>query len=217
MAMRRAGLGFACCVLLMVAAARPCGGAAAKGAAKGATVELERKYLSVGSSEINDSPRQFIGRFVEIKDVFDRKPEYLPKGISRYGISSRTHRAFETSPLTGSHMLCVVPRANEEALKVLDSPVVKGTKILLRGRVMRPIGVHTIFMVEEMYRGWEVRSIDIRRDVVVTLRSAKSSARRTYTIPELGRVYRIQIPGVKELIYLKVELKEPQAAKKGGR
>ena len=213
--MRRAAVALACCALLMVAAAPPGSGSGAKDAAKGATVELERKYLSVGPSEINDNPRQFIGRSVEIKDVFDRKPEYLPKGISRYGISSRTHVGFETSPLTGSHMLCVVPRANEEALKVLGSPVVEGTKILLRGRVLRPIGVHTIFMVEEMYRGWEVRPIEIRRDVVVTLRSAESSATRTYTIPELGRVYGIRIPGVKELIYLKVEMKEPQAAKKG--
>jgi len=215
--MRRAALALACCALLMVAAGPPGSGSGAKGAGKGATVELERKYLSVGPSEINDSPRQFIGRFVEIKDVFDRPATRLPKGISRYGVSSKKHRAFETSPLIGSHMLCLVPRTNEEALKVLDSPVVEGTKILLRGRVLKPIGVHTIFMVEEMYRGWEVRSMDIQRDVVVTLRSAKSSATRTYTIPELGRVYGIRIPGVKELIYLKVEMKEPKAAKKGDR
>ncbi len=218
--MRRAGLVLAFCALLTVAIARPCCGAAAKGAANGekdATVQLERKYLSIEASEINDSPRQFIGRSVEIKDIFDRKPDYLPKGISRYGVTKQKHVAFKTSPLTGSDMLCIVPRANEEAFKVLNSPVVKGTKILLRGRVMKPIGVHTIFMVEEMYRSWQDRSVDIHRDVVVTLRAAKSSARRTYTIPELGRVYSIRVPGIEKVIYLKVELKEPRPEKKVGR
>jgi hypothetical protein len=158
-----------------------------------------------------------VGRLVEIKDTFYRFVPVVPDDLVRAGVTPRTHVLFETDPLVGGNLLCVMSRTNEDGLKILDTAV-EGTRLLLRGQVLQRFRTRALFRVDEIYRGWEERPLDLQREVVISLSSVprpdpQRGEVNTYTIPELGKVFKIACPGVAQPIYIKVELREPKEGK----
>ncbi len=174
-------------------------------------------YLNVSPAEIERSPANFEGSYVQTADYFDRPVRRFPRALRRYNVTADTHFGFLTHRVLGSNMICVVPRDSEEAQTILPT-LISESPIYLMGRVGPRVelreGIATLFFVERIARGHTPPPLLKKKEkkaIVFTLewetetpQGVKVSKRR-YKIPEPGKRYIIKDPYTGENLYMTFE------------
>ena len=207
----RQAVSIATAAVVMLCAALPWSAVAqdkdAAGAGKAKTSEDAKDadkptvYMLVSAAEIERFPKSFTDKHIQVVDYFGSRLSRPPGSLRTHKITRKTHTAFFTHPGTGSNMLCVVSRDDEEAVAVLDT-LNEESPIYIQGRVGpvidTPKGRKPLFIVDRMVRGHSPpppRKTE-KKPVVVVIEYAPG----TTTAPRLYRRYKIPKPGKRYVI-----------------
>lgn len=135
-----------------------------------------------------ETRRQLAGRPITVKDYFSRVMTQVPRDVERMA-SPRQFVTFRAQEGYGSGLVCLVNRNNEDAVEVLQKSV-EGDKVLMSGRIRRA-GTVFVFLVEELYRGWERPA---SRAITFTISDPDGRVSRSYRLNEPGKTYQIRSP-----------------------
>ncbi len=155
----------------------------------------QQQYLPVEGSEIRAHPNLFIGKQLQVKDIFSEMadPGAVPGEAVNYGVHTTTHLVFRTSPAGGSEMLCFLPRTDDASVTVLDS-LVRRSQITVIGTLKGKAGLDLVFIVDKMYRGYGEAPVAETHTIVLTLKSLNTGKTLSYTVRELNKEFVIKLP-----------------------
>jgi len=115
-------------------------------------------YIKVTAEELERFPRQFENKYVQVADFFQERLDRPPRVLREQGISADAYEVFLTHRATGSNMICVLDKKNQEATAILDTLVAE-SPIYLMGKVGPTVetdyGGRAVFVVDRLARGHE--------------------------------------------------------------
>lgn len=151
-------------------------------------------YAPVKLVDLKLSPSSYEGRYMKVKDYFNRALDdkkdkddrrvWKRKWLRSQKMTSKQYVAFYTDRELGSGMLCYVPLTDERLVKLVQGGLTRGEPILLQGRYMeREFGRDadepdlSHFMVDAIYRGHD--DADLGRKLYVAVGKQRQPIPRT--------------------------------------
>jgi len=153
---------------------------------KGPAQQVEKAYVFADIDELRRHPEDFRDKAIRLSDRFESISNLYPRTLARVGITPDKYLEFVTSSSYGSNMRCYLSGTNKDAVGLVSN-LTRFAPVTLEGAVYGVVNTMTIFMVDNIYSGYEVPKKAGKPQITMILQWEGDANKYKYVISRPGQ------------------------------